>query len=261
MFERNPMQVHTRLQLMQAGGDPSDVGITSPPANTVTPAFTIATQNAGGGWVATVAVTRPAAEGTNQSCYLAPGHYPTGLMFSGQFITMYAAGGSNKEVIGEVSQNVSNLSMQAETEHCNDIVHAYDITLGAVQQALTNAAGHHYPAGSQAGAVTQALTALRAGLHARLAALFTNAVDANAGAVDNNRFTNELLALFNQMHQMTQQRDQHGWHTFRPDASGGSWSIPSWTAWWGNEPKDYRAIVPGQQFQVPGPASNVVVHL
>ena len=68
-------------------------------------------------------------------------------------------------------------------------------------------------------------------------------------------------------------RDAPGLHTFRPEGSE-SWSAWSWLEWASRktlptrghelifgEKKDIRKLVTGLAFQVPGPATNVLIHL
>lgn len=275
---RNPVLCTTRV-LFAAGlapGDvsPSDFGITTNPTGYLTPQFTITAQNAGG-WTATIAITRNAHEGANAARYLGAGFYSTGLMYGAHnALTAFAPGPNNRHIYVEVSAAIATLNRQAEQEHCDDMVRAYDLTLGAAQTALTAAlAGNPYAGATSAAAVTAARDAITNGMHVRLQAVFDNNIDVNTATV-NAAFDTDLGQLYMDLCGLSALgRDALGLHTFRP-AGSESWSTWSWIEWGARktlpvtgfnaafgDKKDIRKLVTGPAFQVPGPLTNVLIHL
>jgi len=276
---RAPLLCNTRVLfaagLNPADLNPSDFGITTNPTGYLTPQFTIAAQNGAGGWTAQIAVTRNAHEGANDARYLGAGFYSTGLMYSGGGLTAFAPGPNNRHIYVEVSAAIATLNRQAEQEHCDDMVRAYDLTLGAAQTALTTAvAGNPYAGATSADAVTAARDAITNGLHVRLQAVFNNNIDVNTATVDNAAFGTALGTLYENLCALSGMgRDAPGLHTFRP-AGSESWSAWSWIEWGARktlpvtghnvlfgEKKDIRKLVTAPTFQVPGPATNVLIHL
>ncbi|HEX8407939.1 MAG TPA: hypothetical protein VF883_03675 [Thermoanaerobaculia bacterium] len=276
---RVPLLCNTRA-LFAAGLNPADVspgdfGITTNPTGYLTPQFTIAAQNGAGGWTAQIAITRNAHEGTNDARYLGAGFYSTGVMFiGGGALTGYLPGPNNRQIYVEVSAAIANLNRQAEQEHCDDMVRAYDLTLGAAQTALATAvAGNPYAGATSADAVTAARDAITNGLHARLQAVFNNNIDVNTATV-NATFGTALGQLYDDLCALSGTgRDGLGLHTFRP-AGSESWSAWSWIEWGARktlpvtghnvlfgENKDIRKLVTAPTFQVPGPATNVLITL
>jgi hypothetical protein len=266
--------------MVAAGAAVQDLGVTTPPRQFVTPEFNInPVQARGGAWSVSVQHLRAAAEGNNTAIYLAPGLHRTGLMMAGGFITHYVAGGGNREIYRQVTEQVSTLSRQAELEHCNDIIHAYAITLQAAETAINGArisvAGQRY--GSRRQAMAAALAALTNGMAAALAQVFRDNVNVDWN-VNRHGFQRDLAALYLATANMTQNRDNAGWHTFSLQRAYESWSATSWANYsrytfrriplvgriegsvYGVE-KDIRDMTMTAPFQVPGPASAVVVHL
>ena len=107
-----------------------------------------------------VDVKRSAAEGNNHSYYLTEGVYETNYAFSirgyqqaqkeaaqgdslavmslgnlANFLEPYANERQSRVYL-VMPRNISELNRQAEKEHCMDFVHAYDLTVGAMQAAL-----------------------------------------------------------------------------------------------------------------------------
>lgn len=264
MLTRTATQVTTREALNAVGGNPDDGGTTSPPSGFVAPTFNIVcSQKPYYGWTASVQILHNADEGTNAAYYLGPGLYSTDLMFNGG-LTNYIAGPGNRRIYVEISQSISTDARDAELEHCNDIVHSFNITLGAVQNAL-NAARVNNPYGpfdKRDKAMRAGRDAICNGLHARLATLVRNAVNVS-GQVDHYGFARELGRLYRTICDMSQDRDNVGWHTLAPDRTAGSWSARSWVEYLSSstlpssahgailgEVKDVRALVRGPAFQV-----------
>ncbi len=268
---QHPTMVTSRAAL----GDPNDAGVTSPPASFTTPHFSINCQQRHDGWYASLQVHRHADEGTNTSRYLGVGLYSTDLMFMGGARTNYVPGPNNRRIYVEISSAIADLNRQAELEHCNDIIRAYNLTLVAAQNALTNALGGnpYGPFLKRPKAMQAIRQAIIAGLHARLQKIFRDAINVDSN-VNIQKFSSDLSQLYLNIANITQQRDGQGWHTFLPDNSGESWSGRSWAEYGGRkllpettrsrlfgEQKDIRKLVQGPHFNVPGTPSAILIHL
>jgi hypothetical protein len=111
----------------------------------------------------TLIVTRHAAEGANKSIYLGKGVYETNFTYDTESaqsfkkkegMELIAANASNflKEwkagtprVYFVMNDTIAQMNLQAETEHCNDFLLAYQMTLGALETALAHAASAVIP--------------------------------------------------------------------------------------------------------------------
>jgi hypothetical protein len=125
----------------------------------------------------TLSVTRHASEGTNKSIYLGKGVYETNYTYdldsanamkrkegmeliagnASNFLKDWTAG--NPRVYFVMPENLAQMNLQAETEHCNDFLLAYQMTLGALEAALPLAAAAAIPAASSAQAAHAARVA------------------------------------------------------------------------------------------------------
>lgn len=263
MFCRAPIMASSRVALTAAGGEPNDVGNTSPPEATRPPDFQItAQQRPHQGWFATVQLHSPAQEGTNQAAYLAPGTYSTDLMMlPGGALTAYLPGAGNRRIHMRVSQHCSTLSRMAEQEHCDDVLEAYRLTMAAAEQAIRGAVAQNPfgPARKRDAAMRLARTAIAAGLHARLARIFTDCIDPNA-MVRRHDFATRMRELFLDVCNGTMQRDFLGHHTFRlgnvvaPGFFASLFTTPA------NNRED-RDLITGPALQIPGLARALVIHL
>jgi hypothetical protein len=275
MLAQVSTQLSTRAELTAKGGNPNDFGSTSPPVNFVVPRFNIVCQQKHQGWSARVQTLQRAHEGHNEAYHLGPGTHSTELMFSAGSLTNFVAGPGNRCIHVEVSAAISNDSRDAEQEHCRDIRHAYDITLAAMQDALDAARdnGPYQYHAKRDQAMRAARLAIRNGLHARLQALVDAAVT-DTWNVNMNVFVRDLGALYLEMCNQSQDRDNRMWHQLEPDRTGESWSLRSWAEYgsartlplsWHQtlvgEVKDIRKLVRGPQFQVNVTPSPQVVFL
>ena len=116
----------------------------------------------------TLLVTRHAAEGTNKSIYLGKGVYETNYTYDSESaqafkkkpgMELIAANASNflkdwtagkTRVYFVMPESIAQMNLQAETEHCNDFILAYQMTLGALEAALAQAASAIIPAAPSA---------------------------------------------------------------------------------------------------------------
>jgi hypothetical protein len=260
----------------------NDVAVTTRPAFFRTPLFSINCQQRQGnrtarGWFATLQIDRRADEGINIARYLGPGLYSTELMYDAMGnLGPYIAGGGNRRVYVEIDNAMAALNRHAELEHCLDIIRAYSLTLNAAQTALDTAqpSNPFGPYDKRDAAMRAVRAAIVAGLHQRIAAIFRRTIP-DMGSVNRPQFEREMSQLYlDTCDQSQQQRDALGFHTFRPDATGESWSVRSWAEYAGRrimreqdrqgvfgEQKDIRRLVRGPNFTVPGPLSAAVINL
>lgn len=115
-----------------------------------------------------LAVTRHAAEGVNKSIYLPKGVYETNYTYDldsaqafkkEEGMELIAANASNflknwtkgtPRVYFVMPDSIAQMNLHAETEHCNDFLLAYQMTLGALETALGQAAAAPVPAAPSA---------------------------------------------------------------------------------------------------------------
>lgn len=275
---RFPIRVNDIQNLVNAGGDINDMGVTNPPGNFNVPDFNIVCQQTKNGWSVSIHIIQVASEGTNASYYLGTGLYPSNLMMSGRNITNYSPGPTNRRIYRIVTDDIADLNRKAEEEHCNDIIRAYQITLQAVQNAINKArqdlikAQKRYDKQDQA--MRAALDALvNADSHSRIQNIFRSAINTKYN-IDRNKLRNDLSRLYLDIANMTQYRDSQGYHTLNVQRESESWNLRSWAEYsryiirpdrlqnylYGEE-KDIRDVIKSSTFKVPGPASSIVVYL
>ena len=105
-------------------------------------------------------VTRHANEGNNRSIYLAEGVYETNSTIN---LKLYKQSGgrigswfepcdkpTQPRVYLVMPHDIADLNRQAETEHCADFLRAYELTLGALEDALAQAAAAPLPSSASA---------------------------------------------------------------------------------------------------------------
>jgi|GEM_PF-6590117 len=243
--------------MLAAGGVNMDMGNTDPVTGHILPAYNIVTAPDGaGGFQATVNKTADAFEGNSNAVYLQRGIFPSGLMLTAGILGPFAAGPANRQVYADLSAVNSNLSRLAEQEHLDDLRRAFQITLDIADWAFDQAVLN----GPYAGATAPlAQAAAEAGID--------NFIAARAAILGTAPFTTatDLTALYQAKQALTHTgRDSLGFHTFNIDRINVSNSplakamrlltlIPF------VEKKDFREVIPGPNFNVPGPASNVLV--
>ena len=112
-----------------------DQGITSIAKNYGATRFSIVTEALRSGrYRAKINYLGKCDPGSNESLYLAPGQYKTGLMsVSGGF---YPHSRGSREIVIIVSDEISNQSRRAEKEHCMDNVRAFEITLKSADDTI-----------------------------------------------------------------------------------------------------------------------------
>jgi Domain of unknown function (DUF4157) len=137
-----------RVDNRAAGTVHKDQGVTSQPQNYVAPNFNIHVKRGKKGYTAAVEQTRSAYIGDCEATYLGSGAYDSGFRWgtdplydggavSNRLLTpLYAGVNDTEHVIFNVSANVARGSKAAEQEHLNDYRYAYDLTLGAAEEAI-----------------------------------------------------------------------------------------------------------------------------
>lgn len=242
--------------MLATGSGPMDMGNTDPVVGDVFPAFNIVTAPNGGAFQATVVKTANALEGNNNAVYLQRGIYPSGLMLNAGTLGPFGAGPGNRQVYADLTAANSNLSRMAEQEHLDDLRRAFQITLGIADGAYDDAVAH----GPYAGATAPlAQAAAEAGINGFIAA--------RAAILGTAPFTiaTNLAALYQAKQALTNTgRDGVGLHTFDIDRINASntplaWAMYLLTLVPGVEKKDFREVIPGPNFQVPGPATNALI--
>ncbi|WP_033046108.1 MULTISPECIES: hypothetical protein [Pseudomonas] len=274
MLARFSTELQTREELDAKQADSMDCGITSPPSHALSPKFNIVCQQKPfKGWSAHVQILQRAYEGDNEAYHLAPGFYPTGLMISGG-VTNYVPGAGNRQIYVEIDAAHSVDGRDAEQEHCRDILHAYAITLKAMQDALDSAkAKGPYFGDNREKAVRATKNAILTGLHPKLQGIVRSCVIDNWG-VKIPEFEAKLRQLYLDTCNLTQQRDTNGWHTLKPDMNNPSGSLWSWTEYAAEhlmpsdlhalmlgEVKDIRKLMRGPQFSVNTTSSQQLIIL
>lgn len=242
--------------MLAAGGGAMDMGNTDPIVGEVIPTYNIVTAPTDGGFQATVVKTADAFEGNTNAVYLQRGIYPSGLMLTGGVLGPFAAGPGNRQVYADLLDANSNLSRLAEQEHLDDLRRAFDITLGIADWAFDQAVLHGPYAGAS-GPLAQA--AAETGIN--------NFIAARAIILGTAPFTiaTNLALLYQNKQALTQTgRDGLGFHTFDIDRVNESTSPMAYAMYLltflpGIENKDFREVIPGPNFNVPGPASNVLI--
>jgi len=275
MLARVSTELHTREELNAKGADPMDCGITSPPVHVLAPKFNIVCQQRPyRGWSSHVQILQTAYEGDNEAYHLAPGLYATGLMISGGHTTNYVEAPGNRQIFVEIDAAGSMDGRDAEQEHCLDILHAYDITLKAMQDALNKAkAGGPYQGDKRDQVVRAAKNAILTGLHPKLQEIVRTCVIDNWG-VNISEFDTKLRKLYLATCDLTQQRDAKNWHTLAPDFGHESGSLWSWTEYASaklmpsslhaimlGEVKDIRRLLRGPDFSVNTTPSQELIKL
>jgi hypothetical protein len=116
-----------------------------------------------------------------------------------------------------VSGSISRLSRDAEQEHLNDTRHAYDISIGALDQAINTIVAQMPQNGYQpdGGEGYKSQQSARNDMFGKINQLLPNGSRGHISA-NQNTWLNDYLNLT----QMTQNRDNQGWHSFELRKSG-----------------------------------------
>jgi hypothetical protein len=259
----------TSVDDMQAQGyDENDFGVTTPPENFAAPRFDVILEDRMVGWIASVKLETKANSGTNRSHSLLRGYHRTGQMFSNNFVTNYSPSPRNREIYRYIDQTIERLSKEAEIEHCNDFIHAYNITLLAAErvvievgEALDRARSGHLSRDSAIDAVKSAFK--NAAPHEKIAALFAEYLDGLRTGQDTKsadaKFKASSEKLYTDTGAKTGYRDTSNWHFFAyggPVPANNNPPIPLML-----QSKDVRRAIKGPQFRVPGPLSKDLITL
>lgn len=218
--EPEPVTDHHRI-CDRRGADKWDQGITSIVKNYSATRFSIVVEMRKGGFKASINYLGKCDPGSNESLYLAPGFYKTGLMsISGGF---YPHSRGNREIVMIVSDDISKQSCRAEKEHCMDGVQAFEITLKSaddtikrVKQMLEADNRRHVTYFSKKAAVRAVKRKLVSqAAHPRIGQIFSDAI-ASDGTVTAS-FKTGMEKLYFDTALLTQKRDTEKWHSFRFD--------------------------------------------
>jgi hypothetical protein len=267
-----------------------DLGTTDIPQNAIAPTFhvqLVPANRRGTRFRAIVTKPQDADEGNVNSMYVKGGTYytnyrwmpdqelisnnlnPANVTPNNRITTLIAMQRAINwdHVYMNVSSSVANLSRDAEHEHLNDIREAYRISLGALDQAIDTVVAQmpqngYTPDGGGTGYVS--LQAARNDTFSRINRLLPQGPRGNISS-NQGTWMNEYLRLA----QMTQNRDNQGWHSFILRKSGFWYNnsvIKAITEAWdiyAEHPEtliQYVDIIQGPQMQINQTPSNAVIH-
>ncbi|HEY3741461.1 MAG TPA: hypothetical protein VGL53_16530 [Bryobacteraceae bacterium] len=262
MLCRAPIRVTNTLDV-HYGCDKQDMGVTTKPRDPVAPLFNLNIHKEGDDWKVQCNLTG-AVEGTNDSVYLGAGTYPTGLAWYPQHGGFGTAAGQN-EIYAIVSDMNSNRSRDAELEHCNDWVRAFQLTFEAAENAIrfaTPGLGNRRFA-SRVAAYRGALEAvLGHSTQEAIARIFKASIKVTDQSHDfyPQIFKDQLTNLYMTVGDQTIQRDQNRWHHFEfgPTVPTTQLSIMDRMMASG---RDYRNIQPSGAFHVGVVGSVALINL
>jgi hypothetical protein len=217
-LKQNADPVDLAALLTSFGSDPASgfsihAGNTTRPNNAITPAYEIDVVPAGAQFTASVVMQQRAAEGTNDSFYLRAGVFETNRTLdvgmleadrkSGNVARMASYLGrfenrSANRVYFSMPDDMAERNRRAEVEHCNDLIHAYRQTLGALDAALTTIAPVNAPTQGEAGE--------------RIAAAIRNALPRDRVHLGINPAV--WRQEYERLCDRTRFRDDQGWHSF-----------------------------------------------
>jgi hypothetical protein len=263
MLCRAPLCVTKTLDIGY-NGDKRDMGVTTEPTGATPPTISLVVHTEGNDYKVQCTLTA-AVEGTNQSVYLGPGSYATGIAWWAQSNGFGPTGPGKTEVWGIVDALNSNRSRDAELEHCNDWVRAHKLTLEAAEDAIRHAIPglQNRRFDSRAAAYAGALQAFVGhSPHKKIAAVFQESIAATAQQHDffPQKFKDGLVKLFLDIGNQTAARDQKGWHHFEfgptvPTSELGMMDKLKASS------RDYRKVRPSGTFKVGTEASDKVIKL
>jgi Domain of unknown function (DUF4157) len=201
------------IEKRAAGTPHKDQGIASKPENYKAPGFRIVVKNDKKQFTAKVVATSKANEGDNDAVFLAKGLHDSGYLWA-KDEQLYggasaatrmnpphqAERGDDESVIFNVTGAVADGSKAAEQEHINDYRLAYDLTLGAADEAIKAVSKRRFKAGKSAQAQGAANQALLAELAARS--------NGHLGSVIESDWEAEYKRLFLR----SGNRDMNSWH-------------------------------------------------
>lgn len=217
-----------RLICDRPGADRWDQGITSIARNYKATRFEVVVEKPGEeDFRARIDYREDCDPGTNESFYLAPGHYRTGLMnVAGGFYPYFRDRRDRRdprEIMMIVSDEISRQSRIAEKEHCMDGVRAYEITLKSAEDTIKKVrmileADREKKYATRA----EAFRAVGRMLvdeseHPRIGEIFRKAI--TSGGMSFGSFKTDIEALYFETARLTQERDTEGWHSFRFETS------------------------------------------
>ena len=263
---RNPVRFDNPQSFLSIGGNLHDMGLTSPPTGFRTPDFTIdCQQKKGGDWMVRLQILQTAYEGTNTSYYLESGLHRSGLMLNHGALGNYTPGPGNREIYRNVTADIAGLSCRAEQEHCNDIIRAYQITLEAVENAISatkeavSRSRKTYDKRSKAMNFVKQTLINQPALHPRLQKLFRDTINVNWN-FDREKFRMELGDLYVATADLTSHRDINLWHTFGINRNHESWSAKSWMNYFRGGDIDIRDMTT-TNIQIGITPSNAIINL
>ncbi|EEO27991.2 hypothetical protein [Oxalobacter paraformigenes] len=167
-----------------------------------------------------IKVEEACSSGHNESFYLPKGWYSSGQMCIGGFFGDFMPVPGEREIRYYISREISEQGRQAEREHCEDIVHAYEITLLAAEQVIRCAKTfferRRIPVTFEA-AMRQVYEKLvREAPHEKIRRIFRECINPKTGEV-RSLFGTRMRELYLATADRTLKRDEEQWHTFRYD--------------------------------------------
>lgn len=271
-------------------GTPSlDLGTTDIPQNALAPTFNVQlvpANRAATRFRAIVTKTQDADEGNVNSMYVKSGTYytnyrwtpdqelidngliPNNVAPNNRITTLTAIQRAINwdHVYMNVSGSIAKLSRDAEHEHLNDIREAYQISLGSLDQAIDTVV-NQMPANGYAPNGGVGYLSLQSAQNDTFSRINRLLPQGSRGKISSDQATwlNEYLRLA----QLTQNRDNQGWHSFVLRKSGFWYNnsiLKSITELWdiyAEHPEtmvQYVDIVEGPQMQINQTPSNAIVH-
>jgi hypothetical protein len=252
--------------------DPSrDMGITTEPAGVRAPSYRLDYKlkivKSKLGHYARVTLVHTAYEGNADSYYLRAGEHYTGFRWADQgfYIGMAdrnrfvdaGSGYGSEYVYMAVSPRMAAFSKRAEEEHLADFRRAFQISLGAAEQAIRRVAGTWVGPHQTQFDCNQAVAQQ---IHAALP------LESQGLSLDQAQWMNDFLRL---CQRSRDERDSRGWHSFDVVSSGwllNSRFMKAVTQAWdiSAEHPDtevhYVDVIPGAAMQIGIHSSQTVIH-
>ena len=167
-----------------------------------------------------IKIEEACSSGHNESFYLPKGWYSSGQMCIGGFFGDFMPGPGAREIQYYISREISGQGRQAEREHCEDIFHAYEITLLAAEKTILGVKTFF----ERRRILMTFETAIRQvyeklvqeAPHEKIRRIFRECIDPKTGKVRSS-FGTRMRELYLETADRTLKRDEEQWHTFRYD--------------------------------------------
>nr|DAI44621.1 MAG TPA: hypothetical protein [Caudoviricetes sp.] len=165
-----------------------------------------------------IEIKKKCFSGHNESFYLPVGWYSSGQMCVDGFFGNFMQEAGAREIRYYISREISEQSRQAEREHCNDIIRAYEITLLAAEQTIVRV-GEFFKQKRNPVAFEESIRQAYKKLmenasHEKIREIFRECIDLKSGKIDSS-FRTRMNELYLVTADRTLKRDEDQWHTFR----------------------------------------------